>query len=139
VSPAQTPQAIAERVTVRFAEAAIEAELADEPDEWSTGLMFRTEMDADAGMLFDFDSAHSGGFWMKNTLIPLSIAFMSRQGPDAYRVEAILDMEPCREDPCPVYDPGVAYDAALEVNAGWFAEAGVAVGDTAAVDGAQTA
>ena len=65
-----------------------------------------------------------GGFWMKNTLIPLSIAFFDRQGV----ILRILDMEPCRADPCPVYYPGVVYQGALEVNQGWFRRRGLAEG-----------
>jgi uncharacterized protein len=82
-------------------------------------------MPEDAGMLFLFPAEHSGGFWMKNTLIPLSIAFVDADG----RIVRILDMEPCRADPCPIYDPSVAYRSALEVNRGAFAEWGVVEGD----------
>jgi hypothetical protein len=61
---------------------------------------------------------------MKNTLIPLSIAFFDRQGV----ILRILDMEPCRADPCPVYYPGVVYQGALEVNQGWFRRRGLKEG-----------
>ena len=53
---------------------------------------------------------------MKDTLIPLSVAFWDRRG----RIVRILDMTPCRHDPCPVYDPKVAFRGALEVNRGAF-------------------
>jgi uncharacterized membrane protein (UPF0127 family) len=62
---------------------------------------------------------------MKNTLIPLSIAFLDADG----RILRILDMEPCEADPCPLYPPGVAYTSALEVNQGAFERWGVEVGD----------
>ena len=107
------------------------AEIADEHPERLLGLMNRRSLDRDAGMLFVFPAKSSGGFWMKNTLIPLSIAYMGRTDDDAFEVLAILDMEPCTEPSCPSYPPGETYDAALEVNQGWFADAGVRAGDVA--------
>ena len=76
-------------------------------------------------MVFVFTQPTRGGFWMKNTLIPLSIAFYDRRG----RILRILEMEPCRADPCRIYDPGVTYRGALEVNRGAFRRLGVARGD----------
>jgi hypothetical protein len=81
-------------------------------------------------MLFLFPEDHRGGFWMKNTLIPLSIAFLDADG----QVLAVLDMEPCRADPCPIYDPGVSYRSALEVNQGALARWGVGAGDVVTVE-----
>jgi uncharacterized membrane protein (UPF0127 family) len=66
---------------------------------------------------------------MKNTLIPLSIAFWDARG----RIVRILDMTPCRADPCRLYDPRVAYAGALEVNRGAFRRWGVERGDRIAV------
>ena len=103
----------------------VEVEVADERDERRRGLMGRTSLPERAGMLFVFDEERSGGFWMKDTLVPLSIAFMDGGG----RILAILDMEPCERDPCPRYDPGVTYRAALEVNRGAFRRWGVEPGD----------
>ena len=103
----------------------VQVEIADSEEERAVGLMNRESLDDDAGMVFLFPEPASGGFWMKNTLIPLSIAFADGQG----RILRILDMDPCRADPCEVYDPGVAYRSALEVNQGAFAEWGVDEGD----------
>ena len=100
-------------------------EVADEPDEWRTGLMHRRSLARNAGMMFVFPQPIRGGFWMKNTLIPLSIAFFDRQG----RILRIMVMTPCRADPCPTYDPKVAYKGALEVNRGSFGRWGVRRGD----------
>lgn len=100
-------------------------EIAETPEQQQLGLMFREALPRTSGMVFVFPDEHRGGFWMKNTVVPLSIAFYDRSG----RIVSILDMEPCREDPCPVYDPGVPYRGALEVNQGLFADWGVAVGD----------
>ena len=68
---------------------------------------------------------------MKDTLIPLSIAFWDGRG----RIVRILDMTPCRADPCPTYDPRVAYRGALEVNRGAFKRWGVQRGDRVRLSG----
>ena len=100
--------------------------VADDEPLRQRGLMHRTSLPSGAGMLFVFDEPSEGGFWMKNTLIPLSIAFIDDDG----RVLETLDMEPCEADPCPVYTPGVTYRYALEVNRGFLDEHGVATGWT---------
>ena len=105
-------------------------EIAETEKQRQRGLMFRKSLPAKAGMIFLFPSKTRGGFWMKNTLIPLSIAFYDGRG----RILRILDMKPCRADPCPVYDPRVAYRGALEVNAGAFRRFGVRVGDRIRVE-----
>jgi hypothetical protein len=88
--------------------------------------MHRESLDDDAGMIFMFFEEQQGGFWMKNTLIPLSIAFFDANG----EILRIMDMRPCEADPCPVYDPEVTYMGALEVNQGAFDRWGVEEGDT---------
>lgn len=100
-------------------------EVAQTPEQWELGLMFRESLAEDRGMVFIFFKPTECCFWMKNTLIPLSIAFFGKNG----RIRRILDMEPCREDPCPVYVPGVRYWGALEVNQGAFEKWGVSEGD----------
>ena len=106
-------------------EVVFEVEVADSPDEREVGLMNRESLPRDAGMIFLFEADSSGGFWMKNTLIPLSIAFADANGT----ILRILDMEPCEADPCEIYDPGVFYRSALEVNQGAFDRLGVEEGD----------
>ena len=64
-------------------------------------------------MLFVFPETTSGGFWMKNTLVPLTIVFFDSAGKRVRK----LSMVPCRKDPCPVYDPGRRYRYALELPA----------------------
>jgi uncharacterized protein len=100
-------------------------ELARTAEERATGLMGRESLPPRHGMLFVFPEASEAGFWMKDTLIPLSIAFIAEHG----EILEILDMEPCRADPCPGYDPGVTYRRALEVNQGAFERWGVSEGD----------
>ncbi|HJR44835.1 MAG TPA: DUF192 domain-containing protein [Actinomycetota bacterium] len=109
----------------------IDAEKAETPEQRSFGLMFRRELDPDAGMVFLFFEEHGGAFYMKNTLIPLSIAFFTEDG----HILDILDMQPCERDPCELYYPTldgtnpIPYWGALEVNQGAFEEWGVEVGD----------
>ena len=103
----------------------VEIEVADRPELQALGLMHRESLDADAGMVFLFFEETDAGFWMKDTLIPLSIAFFDRDGA----ILKILDMEPCEADPCDTYSPGVTYSGALEVNKGAFEEWGVEQGD----------
>jgi uncharacterized membrane protein (UPF0127 family) len=107
-------------------EQVIRVEVADDAEERARGLMGRRELAEDAGMVFVFPEPTRGAFWMRDTLIPLSIAFYDGSGT----ILRILDMEPCRAEPCPLYDPGVAYRGALEVNQGAFERWGVLPGDT---------
>jgi uncharacterized protein len=110
-------------------ERAFTVEVAADRPTRQLGLMHRTELADDAGMLFLFPEDTEGGFWMKDTLIPLTIAFAEADG----RVVAVLDMEPCPFETCPTYRPGVAYRMALEVNQG--ALDGVGPGWRLEVDG----
>jgi uncharacterized membrane protein (UPF0127 family) len=104
---------------------ALEVSIAETPEAQTRGLMGVEELDEDAGMVFLHEEPTEGSFWMKDTLIPLSIAFWDRAG----EILAILDMEPCREDPCRVYDPGVTWIGAVEVNQGYF-DHRIEVGET---------
>lgn len=76
------------------------------------GLMNRARAPKD-GMLFVFPHATKGGFWMKNTLVPLTIVFFDSSGNRVRR----LSMTPCRKDPCRIYEPGRPYRFALELGA----------------------
>lgn len=105
----------------------VRVEVADTPATRERGLMGRTSLDDDAGMLFVWDGDAASAFWMKDTLIPLSVAFIDADGT----VLRILDMEPCRADPCPLYDPQVRYRMALEMRQGAFSRWGVRPGDRA--------
>jgi uncharacterized membrane protein (UPF0127 family) len=109
---------LADRVT-------IPVKVADDVERREHGLMEVEDLPPGTGMLFVFDGERTGGFWMKNTLVPLDIAYADADG----EIVSILAMEPCVADPCEVYDPGAAYQRALEVPQGWFAEVGVEVGD----------
>ena len=100
----------------------VRAEVADERAERQPGLMGRTELAPHAGMLFVFGRERDLSFWMRNTLIPLSIAYIAADG----RIVDIQDMEPLDETSQPSAEPA---KYALEVNQGFFAERGVEVGD----------
>ncbi|MGM0700969.1 MAG: DUF192 domain-containing protein [Pseudomonadota bacterium] len=105
-------------------------EVARTPAQRSRGLMARDSLAEDAGMLFSYDRLQPpwGSFWMYRTRIALDIAFLDAEG----RIAAIHTMQPCdSSDPgdCPSTRAGVPYRAALEVNAGYFAERGIEIGD----------
>jgi uncharacterized protein len=112
-------------------EVVVQVEVADTAAEREHGLMGRRELAGHAGMAFVFPEDTTASFWMKDTLIPLSIAFYDEAG----RIVRILDMQPCRADPCPLYNPERRYRGALEVNLGAFRNWGVQVGDRLRVIG----
>jgi uncharacterized membrane protein (UPF0127 family) len=99
----------------------IRAELAITPQQQATGMMFRTEMPGNEGMLFVNDEAGQRCFWMRNTLIPLSIAFLADDGT----IVNIADMAPRSDDSHCSAKP-VRY--ALEMRQGWFAKRGIQAG-----------
>jgi uncharacterized membrane protein (UPF0127 family) len=111
-------------------EVRVEVEIADTPAARSRGLMGRKSLPDGAGMVFLNDEPAASGFWMKDTLIPLSVAFW---GPDG-RITDIVDMEPCRKEPCTIYGQGITWVGALEVNQGFFTQSGVAAGDVVRVE-----
>jgi uncharacterized membrane protein (UPF0127 family) len=116
-------------VRIRTADGTIELEdlqVARTSETQARGLMGQTSLPQDGGMAFLFDGEIRAGFWMKDTLIPLSILFWQGDG----RIIDILDMRPCREDPCPVYRASAPYVGAIEMNRGAFERLGVEVGDT---------
>ena len=109
----------------------VKVELARTPAQLHTGLGGRKILAANAGMAFLWGSDVRGQFWMKNTSVPLSIAFWGKSG----RILRILDMAPCRRDPCKIYDPHVAFRGALEVNRGAFSHWGVRRGAVVTIRG----
>lgn len=104
--------------------------VADEPALRQRGLMGVEDLPDGAGMVFHFETDTQVGFIMRNTLIPLTVAFFSTDG----ELLAMLDMEPCEAEPCPVYDPEVTYRTALEVDQGALTAAGVVEGWTLELD-----
>ncbi len=94
------------------------------------GLMGRERLAEDAGMAFLWSEDTDSAFQMRDTRIPLTVAFFDAEG----RILRMLDMTPCLADPCPAYAPGLRYRGALEVNAGALARKGVRVGDRVRVE-----
>lgn len=110
------------------AELTLEAEIAKTPEQRNTGLMYRKELSNGKGMLFVFENDAVQSFWMKNTLIPLSIAFIMFDGT----IVDIRDMYP--GDTSSVHSSrSVRY--ALEVPQGWFEREWVKTGDTLVLSG----
>ncbi|MDA8411199.1 MAG: DUF192 domain-containing protein [Treponema sp.] len=112
--------------TFAIGKATIVAELARTADQRERGLMFRKSLADGRGMLFVFDSDQVLTFWMKNTYVPLSIAWI---GSDGY-IKGLSDMDALSLAPVGS-DRSVRY--ALEVPRGWFDRAGVQVGDKVAL------
>lgn len=100
----------------------IDAELARTEPERERGLMHRTVMPENHGMLFVFEQPAQYCFWMRNTLIPLTVAFLDEDG----KVADLADMEPRDERS---HCPSRPVRHALEMNQGWFDAHGVKVGD----------
>lgn len=113
LEPASGPQA---RVSLEVA--------ADEPAR-ERGLSNRGELPAGTGMAFLFPSDTIVAFWMKDTLVPLQIAFVDGDG----RVVGLFEMPPCRADPCQTYAPAKPYRYAVELPSGAFTATGVREGD----------
>ncbi len=98
-------------------------EIADTPEEHQRGLMDRQTMPADQGMLFDFASEVQTSFWMHDTLIPLSIAWFTRDG-------VIVDIQEMEAQSDTLHTPRAPYWYALEMNKGFFTAHGIKTGDT---------
>ena len=109
----------------------LQLEVPQNDGEFKLGLMFRESLEQDRGILFVFENTASHSFHMKNTFIPLDIAFINEEGI----IESIKELDPM--NPVPVYPDGdIRY--AVEVNRGWFAENGVEVGDIILEDTEET-
>ena len=98
-------------------------ELALTPEQQQQGLMFRRTMAADAGMLFIFPKTQPAGFWMKNTLIPLDMLFISEDGHIADLHERAVPLSQA------TIPSKVPVKAVLELNGGTVARLGIKIGD----------
>jgi len=120
-SAQNAPQPKLDTITLTAGIHNIRTEVARTPLQTQTGMMFRTEMAQHEGMLFVFDGLERRCFWMKNTLLPLSIAFIADDG----RIVNLADMQPQSEQSHCSAEP-VRF--ALEMNQGWFAKRGIKPG-----------
>ena len=110
---------------IKVADQVIQLEVAATPEQQEIGLMNRTHLAADRGMVFPFGTPRRVGFWMKNTLIPLDMVFLLKD-----KVQAISsNVPPCNADPCPIYGPNALVDQVIELRAGRAAELGLKQGD----------
>jgi uncharacterized membrane protein (UPF0127 family) len=103
--------------------------LAETEDQRALGLMYVTDLGGPDGMVFRYDAPTTAAFWMKNTLMPLSIAFFDQRG--AYLDG--FDMAPCTADPCPNYPTPANFTDAIEVPQGMLDELGMKPGSVLAV------
>jgi len=121
---AQAPQGQPQQlpaITLQAGMHNIRAQVAASFEQRQTGLMFRREMPTHEGMLFVFDEPSQQCFWMRNTLIPLTIAFLADDGT----IVNLADMQPLSEDP---HCSAAAVRYALEMNLGWFGKRGIKPG-----------
>lgn len=128
VAPSGSPMGQILPLTASFkaANQEIKLEVAKTPDEQEMGLMYRTSLADDRGMLFSFSPPRPTQFWMKNTLIPLDMLFLHKGV-----IRSIsANVPPCQADPCPTYGPiNEAVDQVIELRAGRAAELKLKVGD----------
>lgn len=108
----------------------VTVEVAKRSAEQQRGLMYRRSLEKDTGMLFVFQQEEPQSFWMKNTLIPLDMLFISS---DLVIVD-ITTMQPCSVDPCPSYTSKQPAQYCLEVNAGYARSHAIKIGDTISSD-----
>jgi uncharacterized membrane protein (UPF0127 family) len=139
LSDARTPTALGNdgpvaqsglpEVQMRLGKQIYQLEKASTPEQEEKGLMYRTRLPRNHGMLFLFQPPHAVSFWMKNTKIPLDIVFLS-QGKVVY-VEP--NAPPCPGDPCNIYGSGRVVDMVVELPAGTAQRQGIQPGMTAAL------
>lgn len=103
----------------------IELEVARTPEQQEMGLMYRSSLPKNRGMLFPFEAPRYTRFWMKNTIIPLDMIFLSNG-----EIKAIFaNVPPCTSEPCQSYGPSVQIDRVIELAGGRAKELGLKVGD----------
>jgi len=121
VQAQDSPQMDLQRVTLSAGMYQIDTQVALTPEQRQIGLMFRKEMPQHEGMLFAFEAPATQCFWMKNTILPLTAAFVADDGT----IVNLADMKPQTTDPHCSTKP-VRY--VLEMNQGWFAKKGIKAG-----------
>jgi uncharacterized membrane protein (UPF0127 family) len=117
----EAPQMNLQRVKLSAGMHLIDAQVALTPEQRQIGLMFRKEMPQQEGMIFVFEQPSQQCFWMKNTLLPLTAAFVADDGT----IVNLADMKPQTTEPHCSAKP-VRY--VLEMNKGWFAQKGIKAG-----------
>jgi uncharacterized membrane protein (UPF0127 family) len=118
---AQKPQTSLPRTALSAGMYRIDAQVASTSEQHATGLMFRTEMPPQEGMLFVFQQPTQQCFWMKNTLIPLAVAFVADDG-------TIVNLDEMKEQTLNSHCSEKPVRYVLEMNAGWFSKKGLKAG-----------
>ncbi|MCX8518468.1 MAG: DUF192 domain-containing protein [Rhodoferax sp.] len=116
-----TPQTQLQRITLSAGIHQIDAQVALTPDQLQTGLMYRTEMPQNEGMVFVFQNPSKQCFWMKNTLLPLTAAFVADDG-------TIVNLEDMKPQSTASHCSAKPVRFVLEMNQGWFAKKGIKAG-----------
>ncbi len=122
LAPTPTVATVLPVIPITIGEHTLQAEVVSTFATRAQGLMYREELAADQGMLFVFADDQMRNFWMRNTRIPLSIAYLDAD----QRIINILDMEPFDES---LYPSAAPARYALEVNQGWFEARGIVADD----------
>lgn len=118
---AQKPQTSLPRTALSIGMYRIDAQLATTSEQHATGLMFRTDMPQQEGMLFVFQQPAQQCFWMKNTLIPLAVAFVADDG-------TIVNLDEMKEQTLNSHCSEKPVRYVLEMNTGWFSKKGLKAG-----------
>jgi hypothetical protein len=114
----------------KMGEETIELEVAKTPQQQEMGLMYRSSLPKNRGMLFLFESPRYARFWMKNTIIPLDIVFL-KDG----EIKAIFaNVPPCTREPCQTYGPAIEIDRVIELAGGRAQELDLKVGDRVTIE-----
>ncbi|BBB32114.1 conserved hypothetical protein [Thermotomaculum hydrothermale] len=105
-------------------------EIAKTPEQWVRGLMFRKSLPQNSGMLFVYPKDDYFAIWMKNCFIPLDIIWLDSKGRIVYFVE---NAPPCKQEPCPVYEPIMKARFVIELNAGTIKKLKLKTGDRVSI------
>ena len=116
------PQTTLPRTTLSAGIHQLQVQVAQTQEQHATGLMYRTDMPQQEGMLFVFSAPSQQCFWMKNTLIPLTAAFVADDG-------TIVNLEDMQAQTTQSHCSAKPVRYVLEVNQGWFAKKGIKAGD----------
>jgi len=121
VAAQPAPQMNLPRTTLSIGIHQLQVQVAQTPEQHATGLMYRTDMPQQEGMLFVFGAPSQQCFWMKNTLIPLTAAFLADDG-------TIVNLEDMQAQTTQSHCSAKPVRFVLEVNQGWFAKKGLKAG-----------
>ena len=123
ISPHQ-PKSLPISAKALVANQVIELEVASTPQQQAVGLMYRTDLPANRGMLFLFHPPQTVNFWMKNVPIQLDILFLK----DGVVKAIATNSPPCKTNPCPTYSSGIPVNQVLELRGGQVERLGLKIG-----------